>query len=79
MNLDEGVPAHRASRRLDALARAQTPYDLLVLSNRLYSPGLDGYTINRMWDHLINDLMRRDPVFYAIVVTSRILFGAVTA
>lgn len=68
-NLDENVPPHQALRLVDALTRANKPYDLLFLSNRTHSAALEGYTIKRTWDYFIEHLLQRPPLFDAVVVT----------
>jgi dipeptidyl aminopeptidase/acylaminoacyl peptidase len=67
-NLDENVPPHQALRLVDALTRANKPYDLMFLSNRTHLGMLEGYTIKRTWDYFIEHLLRREPVFGAVVV-----------
>ena len=67
-NLDENVPPHQALRLVDALTRANKSYDLLFLPNRTHSASYEGYTIKRTWDYFIEHLLRREPVFDAVVV-----------
>lgn len=68
-NLDENVPPHQALRLVDALTKANKPYDQLFLSNRTHSTMLEGYTIKRTWDYFIEHLLHCEPVFDAMVVT----------
>lgn len=68
-NLDENVPPHQAFRLIDALTRANKPYDLLFLQNRTHAGGGEGYPTKRTWDYFIEHLMRQEPVFDVVVTT----------
>ncbi len=70
----ENVPPHQAFRLVDALTRANKPYDLLYLPNRTHSAGGEGYTIKRTWDYFIEHLMDADPVIDVKVETRRTPF-----
>lgn len=62
-DLDENVPPHQAFRLIDALIKANKPYDLLFLPNHTHTTGaLDGYTIKRTWDYFVEHLMQRESV-----------------
>lgn len=65
--LDENVPSHQAFRLVDALTRANKPYDLLFLPNRTHARAGEGYTIKRTWDYFIEHLIGGDPIFDAVV------------
>jgi dipeptidyl-peptidase 4 len=65
---DENAPPHQAFRLVDALTRANKPYDLIYLPNRSHGGGNhDGYTIKRTWDYFVEHLLREDPPFDAVV------------
>ena len=68
-DLDENVPSHQAFRLVDALTRANKPYDLVYLPNRTHAVGGDGYVIKRTWDYFIEHLMNTDPVMDVKVET----------
>jgi dipeptidyl-peptidase-4 len=59
---DENVPAIQAFRLVDALTRANKPYDLVYLPNRTHGGMTDGYTLKRTWDYFIERLMGAQPV-----------------
>jgi len=61
-DMDENVPPHQAFRLVDALTRANKPYDLVYLPNRTHSGGMEGYTLKRTWDYFIEHLLREEPV-----------------
>ena len=51
-DLDENALPNQAFRMIDALTRANKPYDLIDLQNRNHQGGAnDGYTIKRTWDY----------------------------
>lgn len=63
-DLDENVPTAQAFRLIDALTRANKPYDFVFLPNRNHESGaLDGYTIERTWDYFIQYLREASPVW----------------
>jgi dipeptidyl aminopeptidase/acylaminoacyl peptidase len=70
-DLDENVPPNQAFRLVDALTRANRPYDLLYLPNRTHSGGGDAYTVKRTWDYFIEHLMGADPVLDVTIQTRR--------
>lgn len=63
-DLDENVPSVQAYRLIDALTRANKPYDLIYLPNRNHlSGGADPYTIERTWDYFVQYLRGVSPVW----------------
>jgi len=63
-DLDENVPSAQAFRLIDALTRANKPYDFVFLPNRNHGSGAaDGYTIERTWDYFIQYLRGAPPVW----------------
>lgn len=68
-DLDENVPPSQAFRLVDALSRANKPYDLLYGPNRNHRTllGSNGYVIKRTWDYFIEHLQGREPAFDAVV------------
>lgn len=61
-DLDENVPPVQVFRMLDALKRANKPYDLLYLPNRNHASGVgDAYTVKRTWDYFVEHLLGRTP------------------
>lgn len=67
--LDENVPPHQAFRLIEALTKANKPYDLVYLQNRTHAAAYEGYTIKRTWDYFVEHLMERDPVADFAVVS----------
>lgn len=64
---DENVPPAQAYRLIDALIRANKPYDALILPNKTHSTagqGLNSYTAIRTWDYFIEHLLRVSPPIY---------------
>lgn len=56
-DLDENVPPNQTFRLVDALTKANKPYDLLYLPNRNHGAGLDdSYTVKRTWDYFVEHL-----------------------
>jgi dipeptidyl-peptidase-4 len=68
-DMDENVPPVQAFRLIDALIKANKPYDLLYLPNRTHSGGGEGYTIRRTWDYFVEHLLDADPPADAEVKT----------
>jgi dipeptidyl-peptidase 4 len=61
--MDENALPNQAFRMVDALTRANKPYDLIYLPNRTHHGGAnDGYTIKRTWDYFIEHLLGVAPV-----------------
>ena len=57
-DLDENALPNQAFRMIDALTRANKPYDLIDLQNRNHQGGAnDGYTIKRTWDYFVEHLL----------------------
>jgi dipeptidyl-peptidase 4 len=55
--MDENALPNQALRMVDALTRANKPYDLIYLPNRNHFEGAnDGYTIKRTWDYFLEYL-----------------------
>ena len=50
-----------AFRLIDALTRANKPYDLFYLPNRTHAVGLDPYAIQRTWDYFVEHLRGAQP------------------
>jgi hypothetical protein len=47
---------------IEALTRANKPYDLIYLPNRTHRGGAnDGYTIKRTWDYFVEHLLDATP------------------
>jgi len=62
-DLDENVPSVQTYRLIDALTRANKPYDLIYLPNRNHiTGGTDPYTIKRTWDYFVQYLREARPV-----------------
>jgi dipeptidyl aminopeptidase/acylaminoacyl peptidase len=66
-DLDENVPPVQAFRLIDALTKANKPYDLVVLPGRAHAAASDPYAIRRVWDYFIERLLGERPVFDATV------------
>jgi dipeptidyl-peptidase 4 len=63
-DMDENALPNQALRLIDALTRANKPYDLIYLQNRNHFAGAtDGYTIKRTWDYLLKYLRGVAPVW----------------
>ena len=61
--MDENALPNQAFRMVDALTRANKPYDLIYLPNRTHGGGAnDGYTIKRTWDYFVEHLLGVAPV-----------------
>ena len=60
-DMDENVPPTQAFRLVDALVKANKPYDLLYLPNRTHGGGGEPYTILRTWDYFVEHLMGAEP------------------
>lgn len=61
---DENVPPAQAYRLIEALIRANKPYDALILPNKTHptaSQGLNPYTVARTWDYFVEHLMSAKP------------------
>src|ERR1700733_2303606 len=55
--MNENALPNQALRMVDALTRANKPYDLIYLPNRNHFEGAnDGYTIKRTWDYFVEHL-----------------------
>lgn len=56
--MDENALPNQAFRMVDALTRANKPYDLIYLPNHTHGGGAnDGYTIKRTWDYFVEHLL----------------------
>lgn len=63
-DMDENVPSHQAFRLIDALTRANKPYDLLYMPNRTHASAIgDPYVVKRTWDYFVEHLRGAQPVF----------------
>jgi dipeptidyl-peptidase-4 len=61
-DMDEDALPNQAFRMIDALTRANKPYDLIYLPNRTHRGGAnDGYTIKRTWDYFVEHLLDATP------------------
>jgi dipeptidyl aminopeptidase/acylaminoacyl peptidase len=61
-DMDEDALPNQALRMVDALTRANKPYDLIYLPNRTHRGGArDGYTIKRTWDYFVEHLSGATP------------------
>lgn len=61
-DIDENVPPHQVFRLIDALTRANKPYDLLYMPNRTHAVIHEPYVIKRTWDYFIEHLLGAQPV-----------------
>jgi dipeptidyl aminopeptidase/acylaminoacyl peptidase len=62
-DMDENALPNQAALLIEALTRANKPYDLVYLPNRTHRGGADdGYTIKRTWDYFVQYLRGGDPV-----------------
>jgi dipeptidyl-peptidase-4 len=62
-DMDENALPNQAFLMVDALTRANKPYDLIYLPNRTHRAGAnDGYTIKRTWDYFVEYLRGATPV-----------------
>ena len=68
-DMDENVPQAQAFRLIDALIKANKPYDLLALPNRAHAAGAEGYVIQRTWDYFAEHLLGQAPPWDAEVPT----------
>jgi dipeptidyl aminopeptidase/acylaminoacyl peptidase len=61
-DMDEDALPNQAFRMIEALTRANKPYDLIYLPNRTHRAGAnDGYTIKRTWDYFVEHLLGGTP------------------
>jgi dipeptidyl aminopeptidase/acylaminoacyl peptidase len=67
-DLDENEPPSQAFRLIDALTKANKPYDLIYLPNRTHAGASDGYTVRRTWDYFVTHLLGTKPPRDAVVV-----------
>ena len=56
-DMDENVPQSQALRLVDALIKANKPYDLLYLPNRTHRGGYEGYVVQRRFDYFVEHLL----------------------
>ena len=68
-DMDENVPPAQAFRLIDALIKANKPYDLLALPNRAHAAAAEGYVIQRTWDYFAEHLLGQAPPWDAEVPT----------
>ena len=66
-DMDENVPPAQAFRLIDALIKANKPYDLLALPNRAHAAGREGYVVQRTWDYFVEHLLDAEPPWDAEV------------
>lgn len=69
-DLDENVPPVQVFRMVDALTRANKPYDLLYLPGRPHAAAADPYAVRRVWDYFVEHLLG-DPLVPDAAVTLR--------
>ncbi|MCY3932457.1 MAG: prolyl oligopeptidase family serine peptidase, partial [Acidobacteria bacterium] len=60
-DMDENVPPAQAFRLVDALIKANKPYDLLYLPNRNHGGGAEPYALLRTWDYFVEHLLGVEP------------------
>ena len=60
-DMDESVPQGQAFRLIDALIKANKPYDLLALPNRTHNAVQEGYVIQRHFDYFVEHLLAVEP------------------
>ncbi|MDP6970437.1 MAG: prolyl oligopeptidase family serine peptidase, partial [Pseudomonadales bacterium] len=60
-DMDENVPQAQAFRLVDALIKANKPYDMLYLPNRTHSGGGEGYVQQRNFDYFVEHLHGVEP------------------
>ncbi len=60
-DMDENVPPAQAFRFVDALMKANKPYDLLYLPNRNHGGGAEPYALLRTWDYFVEHLLGVEP------------------
>ena len=60
-DMDENVPPAQAFRMVDALIKANKPYDLLYLPNRNHGGGAEPYALLRTWDYFVEHLLGVEP------------------
>ena len=60
-DMDENVPQGQAFRLIDALIKANKPYDLLALPNRTHNAVQEGYVIQRHFDYFVEHLLAVEP------------------
>ena len=60
-DMDENVPQNQAFRLIDALIKANKPYDLMYLPNRPHSGVTDNYVIQRQLDYFVEHLLGVEP------------------
>jgi len=61
-DMDENALPNQAMRLVDALTRANKPYDLIFLQNRNHFVGArEGYTVKRTWDYFVEHLRGGTP------------------
>jgi dipeptidyl aminopeptidase/acylaminoacyl peptidase len=61
-DLDENVPSSQVFRMIDALIKANKPYDLVYLPGRNHGGNADPYAIRRTWDYFVQYLLGVTPV-----------------
>ena len=60
-DMDENVPQAQVMRLVDALVKANKPYDLLYLPNRTHAAASEPYTVQRTWDYFVEHLLDEVP------------------
>ena len=60
-DMDENVPQAQAFRLVDALIKANKPYDMLYLPNRTHRGGGEGYVQQRNFDYFVEHLHGVEP------------------
>jgi dipeptidyl aminopeptidase/acylaminoacyl peptidase len=61
-DLDENVPSNQVFRMIDALIKANKPYDLVYLPGRNHGGNADPYAIRRTWDYFLQYLLGVTPI-----------------
>jgi dipeptidyl aminopeptidase/acylaminoacyl peptidase len=61
-DLDENVPSSQVFRMIDALIKANKPYDLVYLPGRNHGGNADPYAIRRTWDYFLQYLLGVTPL-----------------
>jgi dipeptidyl aminopeptidase/acylaminoacyl peptidase len=70
-DLDENVPPVQAFRLIDALIRANKPYDLLYMPNRTHTGNRDPFALKMAWNYFVEHLMGDEPVADAVVTVKQ--------
>ncbi|MBW2367742.1 MAG: prolyl oligopeptidase family serine peptidase, partial [Deltaproteobacteria bacterium] len=71
-DMDENVHQTQAFRLIDALIKANKPYDLMCLPNQTHAAGSEGYVVQRTWDYFVEHLMGEAPPTEVTVSSQRV-------